>query len=415
MAGRDDYTPPLVARLFPLGPLLLFAYPLVGLLSSTSQYPVVLGRWSPALAAILALCIAAYVVAGVASWSRRDGMLKLALLLVVVLSYALPSSNAAQRLVAIQYVLPGVRLLAAGAWLVMELHAWRERRRVGPFMAAALVLGIFALGDLGLALATRARPPHAKAADEGFRSTADRAPPHGATVIIGDSFVWGQGVEASERFGDRLQARWAASGEAHPVVSLGLVGAGVTDYQHLVRRASPERPARQIVLSFYANDMPPKERAVVRLHYQLIALGVGAPTLRLLGDVLARRAAPTMDGYLTSVIEDYDPSEASFASRWGYLKRSLASIRSDAAARSVEPPVLLLLPLMMDFDPYPLQAGHDRVHALGRELGYSVVDMLPVFRRELGHGRDYLVAPDDNHFDARVHDLVAATLAERLR
>ena len=51
---------------------------------------------------------------------------------------------------------------------------------------------------------------------------------------------------------------------------------------------------------------------------------------------------------------------------------------------------------------------------LGGELGFDVVDLLPVFRTTLGDGRRHLASAGDNHFDAATHALVARTLATAL-
>ncbi len=69
---------------------------------------------------------------------------------------------------------------------------------------------------------------------------------------------------------------------------------------------------------------------------------------------------------------------------------------------------------MVNFRPYPLESDHEALRKTAEGLGYDVLDLLPAFRAELGDGSKYRVHPGDNHFDARVHALVAALIKGHL-
>jgi lysophospholipase L1-like esterase len=97
------------------------------------------------------------------------------------------------------------------------------------------------------------------------------------------------------------------------------------------------------------------------------------------------------------------------------LDQSIARFRELALARSDAPPLFLILPLMVDFRTYPLRAAHERLQALARRRGFEVLDLLPLFTERLVDGNRHLAAPNDNHFDAATHALVANALHDALR
>lgn len=407
-----------------LVPFLAFAYVVAGLVAATSEAPVVFGRYSYQAAALIGICLATYLTAAVA-WRRRlasgglaadAGWLEtVSLVGLVALTVVVTGSNAVQRLPWVQYVLPAVRVLAAAALIAREAARGRGAGAPnGPVLAAAMVLLVWASGDVILAAVTRHAPPHAQASSLAFREPVDvRALAEDSIVLIGDSFVWGQGVEAGETFGAQLEQRLRPHG-APDVHSLGVVGAGLRTYLEILSSLPPNRSVDRIGLVFYMNDMPAAPSLTDALRSQMITLGVGSPTLRIAGDLAARRLTPTLADYHAQVARDYDPASPTFAGRWEALGGQLAAFFDGARARSRGTPLLVVLPLMVDFAAYPLTGAHERLGGLGRSVGYEVVDLLPVFRDELGDGRRHLVSPEDNHFDAATHAVVARALEQAL-
>jgi hypothetical protein len=397
-------------------PFLVFVYVLGGLIAARSENPLVLERYSLQAATLILVCLAVFAAAVAARMRNRQALAAGALIALAAVTLIMPGSNAVQRVPYVQYVLPLVRLLVAAA-LIGEAAARfrRERTAGGPLLAAAMALAVWAVTDIGLAAITRATPPHARASTTGFRHAyeLDEIPPD-AVVLIGDSFVWGQGVAASETFGDRLEQRFRADGMPRSVYSLGIVGGGLTTYLQVLSQLPSERRVDRIALVYYVNDMPPKPRALETFRNQMITLGAGAPTLRLIGDVAGRSLAPTLEQYHALLVEDYDPSSATYERRWNLMAGQLAQFHALAGERSGAAPLLVILPLMVEFASYPLTDAHARLTALGRRLGYDVVDLLPVFRERLGDGRQHLVSAEDNHFDAATHAIVAGALHSAL-
>ena len=218
------------------------------------------------------------------------------------------------------------------------------------------------------------------------------------------------------RFGDRLEAAYRAAGIYRPVYSLGLVGAGLSGYLQSLAQIPARTRSGRIVLAYYMNDMPPRSLLAQRIRDQVFpALGVGAPTLRVVSDVIGKAMTPTLDRYHESVITDYDEGDTSFRDRIAVLEADVAKFRQLARVRSDKPPLLLILPIMVDFERYPLEsAGRRRVKELGERFGYQVVDLLPAFRDRLRDGRKHLAAANDDHFDAESHAIVAQVLRDAL-
>lgn len=405
-----------------LAPFVVFAYVVAGLAGAASEAPVVLGRFSYQAAALLVVILVVYVIGivpprGTGLDGRPAlGREALGLVALVALTFVVPGSNAVQRLPWVQYVLPAVRILAAVALVAREAARTRGGGPLhGPMLAASMVLMVWASADLVVAGVTRHAAPHAQASPLAFREAVDlsRLPPD-AVVLIGDSFVWGQGVEAGETLGARLEQALGEQGGAAPVYSLGVVGAGLRTYLDVVSVLPPDRQVGRIALVFYMNDMPSAPRLADSFRNLMITLGVGAPTLRIVGDLAARSLTPTLDAYHATVAADYDETGATFSRRWDTLRGQLSAFAVAARQRSRGTPLLVVLPLMVDFAAYPLDHAHQRLAGLGGELGYDVVDLLPVFREQLGDGRRHLVAPGDNHFDASTHAVVGRTLAAAL-
>jgi lysophospholipase L1-like esterase len=91
----------------------------------------------------------------------------------------------------------------------------------------------------------------------GFRDRDPGPKPPGAhrLLVLGDSIAWGYGVEAPERFADRLPALLAARGRAVDVVNLAVSGYG-TDQEYLLFRAEGAAYCPDVVLvGLYANDV----------------------------------------------------------------------------------------------------------------------------------------------------------------
>lgn len=398
-----------------LAPLLLYLYPAVASLFSKSAMPWLFGRWSLFLAISNAWNIALLVAIGLALWRGSRRLLAACYLLLILSTFAVHASRTARDLPAIQFVLPAIRLLAGVALVALSFQEFRRTRRPLPLALAAGVFAVMLTGcDYVLLAITLTRSEQGGSGGplrEPYDLNAIRAED---LILVGDSFVWGQGVQKSERFGDQLDALWAEQGKRQHVYSLGVIGCDVNGYIEILSRIPAPVRAQRVVLCFYLNDMPPVYHLRDKVHDLLVGARFGCPSLGFAGDQLGKCLTRTVDDYHAYLVSCLDPTERTFATRWRHLEGQLRQVNDLAAAHSIQPPGFVIIPIMVDFHDYPLNQTHQDLTRLAQQLGFEPFDLLPIFRQELGHGAEYLAGPNDNHFDARTHRLVARQLARWL-
>ncbi len=384
--------------------------------NAPSAVPVVFGRYSYPWFAVQVWNIAAFsCLVGPRSW-RTHGF---GYLFMLVSTFLVTSNESLrQHPMFMQAFLSLIRLLAAFAIITAEFDRFRRSRRVCKVaMASGFALAALSLLDLSLwaFIATT------KGFDEDHEGYRDRYALSRVTsddiVIVGDSFVWGHGVRKSERFGNVLEQLYAKAGHPRTVYSLGVRGAGLDRYYESLGRLFSNHKAGAVVVSFYPNDMPtrPKPRSFL---LQRLETATWRSVIR------ASRFARCMMPWAglnrrRSIVTTPRSSPISTLAirrspRWEQLTRELSLIYQRAQEHSESKPILMIIPLMVDFAAYPLTDGHDRLRKTGETLGFEVLDLLPEFRAALGDGSKYRVHPGDNHFDARVHARVAAILKQRL-
>lgn len=316
-------------------------------------------------------------------------------------------------------ILAPIRIAAALGMVALEFDRYRRTRRrpAGLVVSAAAIFLVISLLDVVLMayISLFVREPAGTLAQATFRDEYALATIRPQDVVlIGDSFVWGQGVKKEERFGNQLEEIYAQRGSKTKVFSLGLVGIGPASYVSIVSDL-PERvtPAR-IVMSFYMNDMPPIPNWHDAVAGMSTSLRGGSPTMGLVGDMLAKLAIRDVQAYEDFVVRCYDRTHPTFATRRAMLIDQLRRFRDLAAQRSQARPVFLILPLLTDFHHYPLHEAHRDLADTARSLEYDVLDLLPVFTARLGDGNPYRCDPNNNHFNADVHLLVAQELWKTL-
>ena len=68
---------------------------------------------------------------------------------------------------------------------------------------------------------------------------------------------------------------------------------------------------------------------------------------------------------------------------------------------------------MLDFRDYPLRKDDEAIANMADEMGYEVIDFLPVFQEKLIDGSKYRLF-NDNHFNSYVHGIVADSVKRYL-
>lgn len=403
-----------------LVPGLIYLYPLIAGWLATSEQPRVLGRWSMSFFAynVWGVAIIALLVLG---WrARRHDLVAVAQLFLALTTFLLPVNNQLRELPWIAFLLPTVRLTCGLALLLGAFetrHRLRRRDRLlamagGILSAVSLVDYVLpALAPTALASAT---PQHQEEHGRMRVEFATEQITSKDMVIVGDSVVWGQGVEIEQRFGDRLQSRLEQSGLNSRVYSLGELGAGPTQYGQMLDRIPSSIRADRVIVAYYMNDMPGPRSLRVKIKSLTRSLGPGSPSLRFGLDRMARVLTADVDQYHAWIGDCYREDEPTFEERWALLERQMQTVAEAAASRSIRRPILMILPILVEFGDYPLDDAHRRVAELGESLGFEVLDLLKRFRDDIGDGVVFRVSPDDNHFNGVVHDLVAQALSDRL-
>lgn len=416
-AGRRRPPAPLSLRAGRLVLLLPHLYVTALGLGARSQMPVLFGRWSKFLVAFNAMNLAMIAVLVTASLLGRRGAALASALAMLGLSYFGAMNNDVLAAPLAVEVMVGSRICFAALLVTLAFEAARYgpeaagwSRRVLLVATSILTFSVFDAAAVWILF--KRQPP---SGTFYFRSPVDlsKIEPN-ALVVVGDSMVWGQGVEQPQTFTSRIGAALAPSGT--PVYNLGQVGAGLGDYLAVMERLPPRETT---ILCYFMNDMPSRDHPMLRVREALLAIAHTSFVARLASDLVGLRMYPDADEYARWVAGDYDKRDPTFPARWRQAEDLLARLAAHAKRGARHEPVMVIIPLMWEFADYPIREAHADLAEIGRRDGFEVVDLLPVFSRSFPHGKQYTVSPNDDHFNAVVHAKVAevllALLAERAR
>ena len=168
-------------------------------------------------------------------------------------------------------------------------------------------------------------------------------------MLIGDSFVWGQGVSLQETFGKVLEANLKRNNFPGRVYLLGEIGIGPKRYIEIAKGIPGNHRAKRVLVAFYHNDMPEKDGGIERYINIAHSIGRSSPVLRLMIEVPLRRITPDVDSYHRYLVRQYDKNDSTFAERWTMLRDQLAELRAEAGKRSLLQPAFTIMPLAVDF------------------------------------------------------------------
>jgi hypothetical protein len=248
---------------------------------------------------------------------------------------------------------------------------------------------------------------------------ADAVPGALRVAIVGDSFVFGEGVPVEKSLPAEMQRELGPSME---ILNLGWPGDDTKRELARLSAAITSFRLRRAVVVFIANDVPmtPElQREQDYIHdlvqyrdaYEARSRGgsgriLGSRLLYLLGVRfdMRRVTSKTIRWYR----DLYDPARN--ASGLRDLQASFAELAKLRDCRVV----LALYPLLEGFeDGYPLQSVHDSVGAMARAAGLAVIDLAPAFA---GRRTESLwVHPSDHHPNGSAHAIAARALVEGLR
>ncbi|MFZ5780327.1 MAG: SGNH/GDSL hydrolase family protein [Pseudomonadota bacterium] len=407
-------------RLAIASPFILFAYPAAALLGGTSQTALVLGRYSYAAAGFILAAALLYVLFAIGLLRRSIVLLILATLALVGLTFVLPSSNNVLAWPGTLTVLALVRMASAVSLVAVAASGARlgaTRWQTTALMTAGL-LAVPSAIDAGFLVSqgTGAIDGSVKSLGVSYRTSYDltRLDAHDV-VLVGDSFVWGEGVEMGQRVGEVLQALLQEQDPDARVYSLGVIGVGLNDYVKSLRQVPPDPKVRRVIVAFYQNDMPARETFAGRLEALSLAIGRSSISARLLLDAARVSLAPTVEGYMKQLLGDFDENGRDYPARWAMLASAFDELFALADQRSIGRPVMAIIPALSPTDGERWRAIHRRVAARARAAGFEVVDLYDAFATGTPATVRYRATPNDLHFDVEGNRIFAEKLFEALQ
>lgn len=399
-------------------PFVLFLYPAAALFAGTSEVPVFLGKYSYGAAAFNLVTVVLYASFVAGLLGRAFSLVALTTIVLILLTYAVPASNNVLIWPSTLPLLATIRLAASLSLVGIALFSMSRgdsRASMAALLAGAVFFvpsaidTAFLLGrEFGSADATTS-------IGVGYRTKYDFS---GLTdrdiVIVGDSFVWGQGVGIAQRFGDVLQAKLRQTEPEANVVSLGIIGVGLKDYVKSVKDVPLHPRVRRMIVAFYQNDMPPRETLDGWMERLSLAVARSSISARLLLDSIRLSFAPNVDQYIQFLLDDFNEEGSDYPARWQTLVAHFHMLFDLAAERSIEKPILVIIPALSEHDRETWAAIHRRVARAAAEAGFDVLDLFPDFKVGTPGALRYRLSPNDLHFTAEANGIVAGRLFDLL-
>ncbi|MCC7013224.1 MAG: SGNH/GDSL hydrolase family protein [Planctomycetes bacterium] len=230
-------------------------------------------------------------------------------------------------------------------------------------------------------------------------------------ALIGDSMVFGVGVEHGDTLPAQLERRLSSAWpeRAVDVLNFGVSGYSTLDELAVLReRALPLAP-RCVVLAYCLNDPEVEPLQPLPAHFTPKPWWNSWHLGHLVKTKLRGRAVARYGG------GDYWRAlHAADGPYWPIVARALDAFRDECASNHV-PVLFVIQPMNLGRDPwssYRYRDTHAFLAEQARARGFEVLDLLDTF---VAHGDETLtIAGDDPHYNARGESLVARAVADWL-
>jgi lysophospholipase L1-like esterase len=250
----------------------------------------------------------------------------------------------------------------------------------------------------------QAHPPRVSTNRLGYRDREPmpKDPARYRIAVIGDSFTWGQGIEAAERFTNVLEG---LLGPRYEVLNFGMPGHDMPQHLEVLEEVLPLKPDF-VLLQLFINDFEtsqmerPRPRPLIS---EEAARGWGRSSV--LYELVNGRWVQLQEA--TGITERYvhyldrnlrDPNSPNAQLAFGMLRQFID--RSKAAG---VPPGLVLFPMTDAMGPngsnYPVGFIHDRVRQISADEHVPYLDLLPAFS-SYDDPKSLWVSPFDAHPNA---------------
>jgi lysophospholipase L1-like esterase len=246
-----------------------------------------------------------------------------------------------------------------------------------------------------------------------------RAPGTGRTVVLGDSYTFGVGVEFADIFSKRLEAQLNGSGSRHEVINFGVPAYNTVTELATFREVAARFRPDLVIVAYVLNDTerlgrPGETPADSQPRTALTAAHLGLKDRSMLYRYLAPKAGAVLGifnaRYAIGMTHRIIGSYADDSPGWIESRQALLDIAAEARAIGAAT-LVVVFPMMVDFATYPLEPAHQRITRFCREHGIEVLDLLPRFR---GENAAELAVFLDGHPNARAHALFADEILRHL-
>ncbi len=258
-----------------------------------------------------------------------------------------------------------------------------------------------------------------------FDELEARAAAAAVTLVIGDSFGFGQGVRVEDRFTEILERQLnggpggrqpRGAGTEHLLVNVCLPGQNIERISTALSRYLPRFAPQRVIYAYTLND-PKRSTRVHKMEQSIYdfmhlrenqlneilpfgASRLDSQLLRWVAVRVARRhlAAATVDWYH----QLYAPNPG-----WRKTKKKLIEM-GQVCREAGAPMTLVVFPLFHSLADYPFAAIHQEIASFARDNGIGHVDLLPAFAG--GDERTFWVHPKDFHPNHLGHQVAAERL-----
>jgi hypothetical protein len=317
----------------------------------------------------------------------------------------------------------------AGGWLDHASVAARRLALVVLVLGVSLVSAEYAArfvfrhahssGRAGDFVATHGGGPAVVTNSLGFRER--EVPPKNPRIyriaIVGDSFTWGQGIEAPARFSNLLED---ALGPGYEVLNFGRPGDDMPEHLGVLEQALQASPDF-VLLQLFINDFETKQMQRPRPYPLLPApLDRSLERSSLLYDLVNQEWAVLQSHVgLVDSYEEYmaknlhDPSVPNSRVAFGMLNQLIENARRAGVACGI-----VLFPAPDSLGPhgshYPFGYLHERVALTCTNQRISCLDLLPAFSA-IADPRTMWVSPFDAHPNAKANQRAAREILLQFR
>jgi len=263
----------------------------------------------------------------------------------------------------------------------------------------------------------QANPPAVVVNTYGYRDreVGPKDPNRYRIAVIGDSFTWGQGIEAYERFTNLIELQL---GPHYEVLNLGIPGHDMPQHLEVLDQALMAQPDF-ILLQLFINDFETAAMGRPRPHpliSESAARGWGQSSV--LYDMVNRQWVRLQES--TGLTERYvhyldrnlrDPNAPNARTAFGMLRQFLEKTKAVHVSAGI-----VLFPMTDAMGPhgsnYAVGFIHDRVRQIAADEGIPYLDLLPAFST-YADPRSLWVSPFDAHPNAVANKRAAQEILHR--